>query len=206
MKTASQHPWTTESKSVTLTASVSVGPWKDAVPVFAELGFQCPQFKNPTDYFMKVASDTDNIPTLAQAQQHRWISNGSARFSSRAALAPDVESGETGTGAAHHSLRTKPHALCKGAPTRSPNKLVLLGLSSAVKIHTGAPHHSVGLSHRPNVACTQRNVQCFCTWVSLFVCLSVSFSVEGLVFRAHQQNTRLNSKSMCRRKAAGDQH
>ena len=63
--------------------------------MFAELGFQCPQFKNPTDYFMKVASDTENIPILAQAQQHRWLQNGSTRFSSRSAPG-DVETGDAG--------------------------------------------------------------------------------------------------------------
>lgn len=69
------------------------GRWKEAVPVFAELGFQCPQFKNPTDYFMKVASDTDNIPALVQAQQHRWTQNGSEKFSSRAVTPEEAEAG-----------------------------------------------------------------------------------------------------------------
>lgn len=80
------------------------GPWKNSVPTFAELGFQCPQFKNPTDYFMKVASDTDNIPTLAQAQQRRWLESGSTKFSSRAVH--DIETGEAGAGTpgSHHSL------------------------------------------------------------------------------------------------------
>jgi hypothetical protein len=54
------------------------------VPAFAEVGFQCPQFKNPTDYFMKIASDEANIPALTQAQQQRWAQVGSKNFSSRA--------------------------------------------------------------------------------------------------------------------------
>jgi hypothetical protein len=73
------------------------GPWKDAVSAFAELGFQCPQFKNPTDYFMKVASDVENIPKLAEAQNDRWARTGSKKFSSRNAL-DAVPAAETRTG------------------------------------------------------------------------------------------------------------
>jgi hypothetical protein len=75
---------------------ICTGPWKDSVPAFAELGFQCPQFKNPTDYFMKIASDVDNIPILADAQNRVWAKNGSEKFSGRAtSTAVDGEAAET---------------------------------------------------------------------------------------------------------------
>lgn len=74
------------------------GAWKDAVQAFAEQGFQCPQFKNPTDYFMKVASDVENIPKLAEAQQHRWVQTSSERFSARAIAAGNAKDSEVSNG------------------------------------------------------------------------------------------------------------
>jgi hypothetical protein len=74
------------------------------VPAFAEVGFQCPQFKNPTDYFMKIASDEANIPALTQAQQQRWAQVGSKQFSSRAgALSGADAQPETLTGISFYS-------------------------------------------------------------------------------------------------------
>lgn len=86
------------------------GAWKDAVPAFAEQGFQCPQFKNPTDYFMKVASDVENIPKLADAQQHRWAQTGSERFSARAIAAGNAKDSEVAKGTL--TVHTRVHNPC----------------------------------------------------------------------------------------------
>jgi hypothetical protein len=50
------------------------GPWSDAVQTFAMAGFQCPQYKNPTDYFMKIASEPEGRETMVNVQKKRWVS------------------------------------------------------------------------------------------------------------------------------------
>jgi hypothetical protein len=52
------------------------------VDAFAASGYQCPQFKNPSDYFMRIVSDAGSHATLLAAQETRWASTH------RAALAP----------------------------------------------------------------------------------------------------------------------
>lgn len=58
------------------------GPWQDAVGAFAACGYQCPQYKNPSDYFMKVVSDTGSHGALVDAQSSRWASTRRMAFAS----------------------------------------------------------------------------------------------------------------------------
>lgn len=48
------------------------GPWRDAVRAFEACGHKCPQYTNPTDYFMRVVSDADSHDVLVAAQAERW--------------------------------------------------------------------------------------------------------------------------------------
>lgn len=43
-----------------------------AIAGFRRQGFPCPQFKNPTDYFLTIVSDHDNAVKLAAAQKQQW--------------------------------------------------------------------------------------------------------------------------------------
>lgn len=43
------------------------GDWKDATEFFQRLGFQCPQYTNPSDYFMDVMTEEANMRKLHDA-------------------------------------------------------------------------------------------------------------------------------------------
>ena len=66
------------------------GPWSESVEAFAAAGYQCPQYKSPTDYFLHVASDADALPVVfevrAQTRYHAQRA-GSARYTSRCSIA-----------------------------------------------------------------------------------------------------------------------
>jgi hypothetical protein len=73
------------------------GPWAGAVPAFAAAGHRCPQFVNPTDFFLSVVTqDVDAVEALAEGQRGR----------ERSALPPpppaegDIEAGKEAGGAA----------------------------------------------------------------------------------------------------------
>lgn len=50
---------------------LNAGPWEGSLESFAASGFQCPVFKNPTDYYMAIASDPENHAALLAAQEKR---------------------------------------------------------------------------------------------------------------------------------------
>lgn len=70
------------------------GPWSEAVSTFASAGFQCPHYKNPTDYFMAIASDDDSMKKMFAVHNSRWATTKRAAFS---AVSPtDVDVGRDG--------------------------------------------------------------------------------------------------------------
>lgn len=64
------------------------GPWEGSVERFAECGFQCPVFKNPTDYYMAVASDPENHAALL-AEEGRLTESIANAASETAAAKPN---------------------------------------------------------------------------------------------------------------------
>lgn len=70
------------------------GPWADAVPTFAAAGYPCPQYKNPTDYFMKIACEEEGIRAMVATQGARWKSTKRAAFSGAPAAADGAANGE----------------------------------------------------------------------------------------------------------------
>lgn len=50
------------------------GAWRDAVPYLARLSYACPQFKNPADYFLSIASDQPTLEWLGQEESKHWAS------------------------------------------------------------------------------------------------------------------------------------
>lgn len=51
------------------------GPWSEAVDYFQAHGFPCPMYKNPSDVFMKLASDTSIVKVLAElCNKHTRVS------------------------------------------------------------------------------------------------------------------------------------
>jgi ATP-binding cassette subfamily G (WHITE) protein 2 len=49
--------------------------WSDAVPYFDSYGYSCPLYKNPSDFFLMLASAEDTITQLADAQTARWAAD-----------------------------------------------------------------------------------------------------------------------------------
>jgi hypothetical protein len=47
------------------------GPFDGAVPAFATVGLQCPQYTNPTDFFLNALHDSKNIDLLVEEQQRQ---------------------------------------------------------------------------------------------------------------------------------------
>jgi hypothetical protein len=70
------------------------GPWSGAVQTFAAAGFQCPQYKNPTDYFMKIASDPQGRETMYKVQKNRWVSFKQRGAWTMPSTEPNVTDGE----------------------------------------------------------------------------------------------------------------
>lgn len=64
------------------------GPYDKAVDVFAAVGLECPQYTNPTDFFLNVLQDMDNVTLLVDQQKRAMESLLSCDYS-------DVELGET---------------------------------------------------------------------------------------------------------------
>ena len=48
---------------------VYFGAWEDAVSFFSEVGLHCPQFMNPTDFFIHALNDKSKIDVLADHQK-----------------------------------------------------------------------------------------------------------------------------------------
>lgn len=69
---------------------VYFGLWEGAVPFFAAGGLHCPQFSNPTDFFLHALQDQANVDTLVEQQRRK---GSPAAFSS---LCTDEESTFTG--------------------------------------------------------------------------------------------------------------
>lgn len=57
---------------------------------FAESGFQCPVFKNPTDYYMSIASNPDNHEKLLEEQDKRTRELAGAAEKEASTLSSDV--------------------------------------------------------------------------------------------------------------------
>lgn len=55
---------------------VYFGPWEGAVPFFAAVGLHCPQYTNPTDFFLTVLQDPANEDTLVEQRQRKEGSQG----------------------------------------------------------------------------------------------------------------------------------
>jgi hypothetical protein len=58
---------TVHGLSLLVSCLTGTGPWPEAVNYFSSVGFPCPQYKNPTDVFMALASDASSIEVLAKA-------------------------------------------------------------------------------------------------------------------------------------------
>ena len=54
---------------------VYFGEWKGSVPFFAAAGLHCPQFTNPTDYFLSVLQEQVNVDTLVEQQRRKGASS-----------------------------------------------------------------------------------------------------------------------------------
>jgi hypothetical protein len=65
--------------------TIFFGEWRDAVSYFDALGYMCPTYTNPTDYFMTVTKDADVASQLADA--HAAVSRVSARPTGQTPLA-----------------------------------------------------------------------------------------------------------------------
>lgn len=52
------------------------GPWSESVEFFKEVGLNCPQFTNPTDFFIHALQDEENIEKLAA---HQSMKEGSTQ-------------------------------------------------------------------------------------------------------------------------------
>lgn len=50
---------------------VYFGHWEGAVPFFASGGLHCPQFSNPTDFFLHALQDQVNVDTLVEQQRRK---------------------------------------------------------------------------------------------------------------------------------------
>ena len=79
------------------------GPWENSVEFFGAVGLHCPQFMNPTDYFLSVLQEKGNIEILME-QQHRLGGGGTAGGGKESSLAL-----EASTSAA--ALQTEPSLL-----------------------------------------------------------------------------------------------
>jgi ABC-type multidrug transport system ATPase subunit len=50
---------------------VYFGEWEGAVPFFDAAGLRCPQFTNPTDFFLNCLQDQSNVETLVEQQRRK---------------------------------------------------------------------------------------------------------------------------------------
>ena len=57
------------------------GAWAGALPYFEGLGYPCPMYKNPTDFFMKLASDANTVAALAAAFGRHNVRHGKGKVS-----------------------------------------------------------------------------------------------------------------------------
>jgi ATP-binding cassette, subfamily G (WHITE), member 2 len=57
---------------------VYTGHWTDAVTTFADRGYQCPPYMNPTDYFLSVLADDGTAARLADVEQERLLMSTAA--------------------------------------------------------------------------------------------------------------------------------
>jgi hypothetical protein len=64
------------------------------VPTFAAAGYPCPQYKNPTDYFMHVACESRGVEAMVAAHKHRWASAKRSAFSRVMPPRPDSQTQE----------------------------------------------------------------------------------------------------------------
>ncbi|KAH7619174.1 hypothetical protein Ndes2526B_g06126 [Nannochloris sp. 'desiccata'] len=54
---------------------VYFGEWEGAVPFFDAAGLQCPQFTNPTDFFLNCLQEQSNVDTLVEQQRRNGASS-----------------------------------------------------------------------------------------------------------------------------------
>jgi hypothetical protein len=71
--------------------SFIAGAWADTVPAFAACGFDCPQYKNPTDYFMAIACDAEGTEAMFADHDQRWLSTKRALFTAAEPVAVDAD-------------------------------------------------------------------------------------------------------------------
>ena len=64
---------------------VYFGAWEDSIAFFATAGLHCPQFTNPTDFFLHALQDEANAAVLVE-QQHRATGGSSAVVVAAAAI------------------------------------------------------------------------------------------------------------------------
>jgi ATP-binding cassette subfamily G (WHITE) protein 2 len=55
---------------------VYFGEWEGAVPFFNLAGLSCPQFTNPTDFFLNCLQDQANVDTLVEQQRRKGAASG----------------------------------------------------------------------------------------------------------------------------------
>lgn len=65
--------------------AVYYGPWSDAVPFFGAAGLHCPSYSNPTDFFLHVLQEPENVTVLVEQQRKKYAS-----------ISPTVTDEETG--------------------------------------------------------------------------------------------------------------
>ena len=72
---------------------VYFGEWEGAVPFFTAAGLHCPQFSNPTDFFLHSLQDQANVDALVEQQRRKGTGSGTTKSTAGA----DVEAtGSTG--------------------------------------------------------------------------------------------------------------
>ena len=52
---------------------VYFGAWEGAVPFFDAAGLRCPQFTNPTDFFLNCLQDQSNVDALVETQRRKGL-------------------------------------------------------------------------------------------------------------------------------------
>jgi hypothetical protein len=59
------------------------GPWGAALPYFEAAGHACPLYRNPTDFFMSLASNSDSLAALADAWAQQQVRRGGSGYVAR---------------------------------------------------------------------------------------------------------------------------
>lgn len=158
------------------------GAWRLAVTAFADAGFPCPQFKNPTDYFLGVASEPENIPELTDRQANRW--NASVR---RSFVGADEGMGAVTIVDGDASIRSAGKSL---------HSLHTYGAARVTKNDLEAAHHEANPPPPPPLSCMPA-----CN-VSTFMHVSRPLPLPPLLIRCIHWSTSFVCSAACEDRCA----